>query len=84
MCSYETNYIYSYLLKILNKSDDFKPQKNYECGSGCSYFMKIEGDIGFNWGVCVNQKSHRCGLLTFENQGCTEFTKNGVIGKEGQ
>jgi hypothetical protein len=32
-----------------------------------------EANISLDWGVCVNPKSHRCGLLTFEHQGCPEF-----------
>jgi len=27
----------------------------------------------YDWGVCSNPRSPRCGLLTFEHQGCWEF-----------
>ena len=53
MTKTDANYIHSYLLKIVQKSnDDFEPL--------------------------------RCGLLTFEHQGCKNFSKNSTIGKEGQ
>jgi len=28
------------------------------------------GFSSYDWGVCINPKSHRYGLLTFEHQGC--------------
>ena len=33
----------------------------------------LAGKLGCDWGVCGNPESHRCGLLTFEHQGCREF-----------
>jgi hypothetical protein len=44
-----------------------------DCSSGCRWYVKLEGDLRFNWGVCTNPKSMRCGLLTFEHQGCPAF-----------
>ena len=32
-----------------------------------------EQALSMDWGVCTNQRSHRCGLLTFEHQGCPAF-----------
>lgn len=51
------------------------PQKDYpDCSGGCMHYFKLatreKESLGANWGVCVNPKSHRCGLLTFEHQGC--------------
>jgi hypothetical protein len=60
--------------------------KDYpDCSGGCRHFAPLhvypgdepthptyEGDDG-DWGVCVNPRSHRCGLLTFEHQGCSAF-----------
>jgi len=42
------------------------------CRCGCLAFIKLKGRLGDDWGVCVNPYSHRCGLLTFERQGCPQ------------
>jgi len=44
-----------------------------DCSCGCKYYLPLEGKLGADWGVCHNPKSHRCGLLTFEHQGCQHF-----------
>jgi len=44
-----------------------------DCSSGCRFYIPLPGNLGFDWGVCVNSRSHRVGLLTFEHQGCFEF-----------
>ncbi len=54
------------------------PDKPYpDCSGGCKHFYKLatknRSELGFDWGVCACQKSHRCGLLTFEHQGCENF-----------
>ncbi len=49
--------------------DDYKG----DCSCGCKFFMPLEGKLGSDWGICSNVESHRCGLLTFEHQGCNEF-----------
>jgi hypothetical protein len=45
-----------------------------DCSHGCKWFYVLANKrgehIGADWGVCSNPKSHRCGLLTFEHQGC--------------
>jgi hypothetical protein len=76
---------HDYLLKIVvKKEEDYEPfgkvirwanesQDYPDCSMGCKYFNKLSGDLGFDWGVCANPKSHRCGLLTFEHQGCRKF-----------
>lgn len=51
------------------------PNKNYpDCSTGCKHFYKLAARnkelLGMDWGVCGNPLSHRCGLLTFEHQGC--------------
>ena len=87
--SFDSNFIHSHLIKIVNKNErDYEPfgnmEKNHmDCSCGCSFFVKLNGELGNDWGVCLNSKSHRCGLLTFEHQGCTEFSDHGTIGKEG-
>lgn len=48
-----------------------------DCSWGCDWFQPLHnpesGGADADWGVCTNPKSHRCGLLTFEHQGCPEF-----------
>jgi hypothetical protein len=44
-----------------------------DCSCGCKFFNKLQGQVGADWGVCMNTKSHRAGLLTFEHQGCHHF-----------
>lgn len=61
------------------------PKKAYpDCSCGCKYFVELgqETKLGADWGVCCNPKSHRCGLLTFEHQGCLNFVSDPVADKE--
>lgn len=44
-----------------------------DCSCGCRWYAKLAGELGYDWGVCTNPKSHRIGLLTFEHQGCLQF-----------
>src|SRR5215469_17839674 len=44
-----------------------------DCSMGCRWYVKLQGSLGLDWGVCTNARSHRCGLLTFEHQGCQQF-----------
>ena len=39
-----------------------------DCSCGCKYFLPLEGNLGYDWGVCCNPKSKRVGLLTWEHQ----------------
>ena len=53
------------------------PHKPYpDCSSGCKWARWLEDlkteSLGGDWCVCTNPKSHRCGLLTFEHQGCVQ------------
>jgi hypothetical protein len=44
-------------------------QKDYpDCSRGCKHFVKLEGDLGYDWGVCSNPSSPRAGMLTWEHQ----------------
>jgi hypothetical protein len=45
----------------------------WDCSCGCRYFVPLDGKLRFDWGVCTNPQSHRCGLLTFEHMGCPQF-----------
>jgi hypothetical protein len=44
-----------------------------DCSMGCRWFIELKGKLGVDWGVCTNPASHRCGLLTFEHQGCAAY-----------
>ena len=79
------------LLKLVKHLDsDFEPygkrsrEADYgpDCSCGCRYFVPLEGNLGLDWWVCVNPKSPRCGLLTFEHQGCREFEEEDEAEKE--
>jgi hypothetical protein len=48
-------------------------ERGFDCSCGCRFYRPLEGDMGGDWGVCTNLKSHRRGLLTFEHQGCKEY-----------
>lgn len=65
------------LVKIYRQMpEDYEPYGDVDrwghadCSCGCKFFAILEGTAGADWGVCTNPKSHRCGLLTFEHQGC--------------
>jgi hypothetical protein len=53
-----------------------------DCSCGCRYFAPLAPTgLSQDWGCCVNKKSPRAGLLTFEHQGCREFERGaGVSG----
>jgi hypothetical protein len=61
------------------KREDPKAPQGWwtDCSSGCRHYLVLQdaGDqhISNDWGVCVNPKSHRYSLLTFEHQGCPMF-----------
>src|SRR3990172_6130995 len=57
---------------------DFEPygkrvRTGPDCSCGCRHFLKLPGELAFDWGVCLNPRSPRSGLLTFEHQGCEHF-----------
>ncbi|MFO0847898.1 MAG: hypothetical protein U0871_04950 [Gemmataceae bacterium] len=55
-----------------SREDDWGP----DCSCGCKWFAAVEGNLGYDWGVCVNPASPRAGLLTFEHHGCREYEDN--------
>lgn len=58
-----------------------------DCSCGCRWFIRLETDLQFDWGICANSRSPRCGLLTFEHQGCAEFERgrvNDEVGSPGE
>ena len=58
---------------------DFEPYGERErntaadCSCGCCHFLKLPDRLGEDWGVCINPRSPRSGLLTFEHQGCEQL-----------
>lgn len=71
-----------YLPVVRNLPEDFEPYGKTErnggdCSAGCTYFSPMQ-DAPNDWGVCTNDESHRAGLLTFEHQGCTKFSKESL------
>ncbi len=71
--------LHEHLLTIAQKlPTDFEPygrrkRHSSDCSCGCKHLLPLAGQLGLDWGVCANAKSPRCGLLTFEHQGCPEF-----------
>jgi hypothetical protein len=43
-----------------------------DCSCMCKHFHVLE-EMPLDWGACTNLKSPRCGLLTFEHQGCYQY-----------
>jgi hypothetical protein len=54
------------------------PNQTYpDCSCGCRYAKWLEDEkLSADWLVCTNPRSHRCGLLTFEHQGCQQFKQS--------
>jgi hypothetical protein len=53
-----------------------------DCSCGCMYFVPLydakNKEASLEYGVCINEKSKRCGFLTHENQagyGCFKVEK---------
>lgn len=44
-----------------------------DCSCGCRHFLALPESLKYDWGVCINPRSPRSGLLTFEHQGCEFF-----------
>jgi len=44
-----------------------------DCSCGCRWYVRLEPGLQLDWGICRNPASPRCGLLTFEHQGCRAF-----------
>jgi hypothetical protein len=75
------------LLRVLKKlPSDFEPwgkrpdaERGADCSCGCKWFHVLvdtrDGLVSLDWGVCVNPRSPRAGLLTFEHQGCPFYVE---------
>jgi len=56
------------------------PEENYpDCSMGCKYYKTLSGELGSDWGVCVNRNSHRFGFLTFEHQAGKDCFEKSVL-----
>jgi hypothetical protein len=60
---------------------EFGAGRGMDCSSGCKWYLELKGRLGADWGVCTNPRSHRCGLLTFEHQGCSHYEPMSKIDK---
>jgi len=65
---------------VVRKPEDYRPYGGIDrgtgagdCSMGCKHALALPDPYGSDWVVCTNEKSHRCGLLTFEHQGCAKF-----------
>jgi hypothetical protein len=59
-----------------SREEDYGP----DCSYNCKHFLKLEGYLDKDWGVCKNRHSPRRGLLTFEHQGCKFFEETDDFG----
>jgi hypothetical protein len=73
---------HEHLLSLaVEMESDFEPwgkrtrdeEPSADCSCGCRHYAILAGPLGADWGVCINQRSPRAGLLTFEHQGCPQF-----------
>jgi hypothetical protein len=61
----------------VDRDDPNAPGRGADCSGLCRHYLVLqdvgEQRISLDWGVCINPRSHRYGLLTFEHQGCPAF-----------
>ena len=51
-----------------------------DCSCGCRYFIPLApSSLASDWGCCVNQKSPRAGLLTWEHMGCKQHEYGPIV-----
>src|SRR5262245_5658604 len=53
----------------------YRVRDGADCSCGCKWWLPLQF-LPSDWGVCVNPRSPRCGLLTFEHQGCQFFDED--------
>lgn len=61
----------------------FRVRDGADCSCGCRWWLPLQ-QLPVDWGVCSNPRSPRCGLLTFEHQGCPEFDSGEAEGTNVQ
>ncbi len=65
---------------VRSRTEDWGP----DCSCGCRWFIPLGQELRYDWGICHNPESPRCGLLTFEHQGCREFEGEAVQGPDSK
>ena len=53
-----------------------------DCSCGCKYFLPLDGELAYDWGVCGKPGAPRAGLLAFEHQagrGCFEYSEEEIF-----
>lgn len=66
--------------KVKRWSDEKKAYP--DCSMGCKHFNSLHNkenppsNMDYDYGVCTNPKSPRCGLLTFEHQAGVDCFEN--------
>jgi hypothetical protein len=72
--------LHDHLLAIVKRSElDYEPygkveRTGFDCSCGCDWRVPLMW-LKDDWLICANPESHRCGLLTFEHQGCSMFVE---------
>ena len=56
----------------------YRVRDGNDCSCGCKWWLPLVEHPG-DWGVCANPRSPRCGLLTFEHQGCQVFENDPTL-----
>lgn len=64
------------VVRLLSDYEPFGKVKRWEkddeeypdCSMGCKHYKTLSGELGADWGVCINRESRRFGFLTFEHQ----------------
>ena|SRR5579864_2366934 len=59
----------------------YRVRDGNDCSCGCKWFLEL-ATHPYDWGVCSNPRSPRCGLLTFEHQGCQFFEHDPDLDRE--
>jgi hypothetical protein len=59
----------------------YRVRDGSDCSCGCRWWLPLQVHSG-DWGVCVNPRSPRCGMLTFEHQGCQFFEEEPELDKK--
>lgn len=59
----------------------YRVRDHNDCSCGCKWFLPLQV-MPLDWGVCANPQSPRCGLLTFEHQGCQFFEYDPALDDE--
>jgi hypothetical protein len=59
----------------------YRDRDGNDCSCGCRWWLPLVAHPG-DWGVCSNPRSPRCGLLTFEHQGCQFFDADPELDKK--